>query len=176
MNGKTADLTAIAKRLRLLAIAFGVISIAGACAWWWLVDLRTLVSERIDIATVPEARMHLMRLTGLAIELIPLAVQLWMVWLLHGFAGEVAAGQVFSTSRIYRKFGHAAMLLGLANALTSTLDIVVLTLIADRHLLCFKFTISASDLYLMLVGAILLVTASFIAQADLVQRENEGFI
>lgn len=176
MEQESAELSAMAVRLRRLAVAFGVISILGSVGWWWLADLQTIIGDNYGRMAITAPIEQQMRMAGFAIELIPLAVELWIVRLLYRFAGRIGTGQALATHLLYRQLGKAAILLGCAAVVAGTLDRLVLTLIGNSHLVSIGLAMSAGDFYLMLVGAILIATASVISRDQAVQRENDAFV
>ena len=176
MEPHNRTLAAIAVRLRKLALLVATISVIGVGLWWWLADLSTIVGENFANMQLTAQTERTMRLAGLSIELLPLAIQLRMAWLLHRFAGEIELGRVFDTARLYQQLGLAAITLGLVEIAAGTLARAVLTLIGNPHLLSLGLAMSAGDLYLMLVGAILMSTSAFIAMAQSAKRENDQFV
>lgn len=169
-------LTKIAVRLRRLALIVGATSIIGTFAWWLTVDLQTILGENYDAQPISPHTRSLMHVAGLLIELLPLAVQLWIVTLLYRFASEIERGNVFDTARLYRQLGFAAIALALADVIAGSLARAVLTLIANPHVLSIGLALTSGDVGIILVGAILIATSSFIAMAQAAQRENDEFV
>jgi len=170
------ELAGIALRLRRLSLVLTALSVGGAVAWWWWVDLRTVLGDSVVRLTLtPDMMLH-MRLAGLALEMLPLAVQLWMIHLLRRFADEIAAARLFDTGLLYRRLGLAAMALGAVEIANGTLTRMLLTLIGDRHLLSVGLAMTAGDLYLMLAGAILVATAQVVTRAQAAQAEIDAFV
>jgi hypothetical protein len=171
-----SELSAISKRLRYLALFVASISIAGVWLWWCLTDLESVLGDAYRVLAPSIHTQQSMRYAGLFIEAIPLSVQLWISKLLYQFASQIERNNVFDTAELYRKLGGAAIALGIIEILSETMARTIMTLIANPHWLTVGISMSTSDLYLMLVGAILLATSSFIAMAKSAKRENDAFI
>lgn len=176
MSVENRNVAHAAHGLRRLAWLVAIISVAGALAWWWLADLSTIVGENFAAMRPSPQTLVNMRLAGLAIEMAPLAMQLYIARLLHRFADKIEHGEAFDTAPLYRRLGMAAIALGGIEIATGTLARAVLTLIGNPHMLSIGLAMSAGDLYLMLVGAILISTSAIIALAQTAKRENDQFV
>jgi len=163
-----------------LLVAVGAVGLVGVPAWLWTSSERvrevwqTMPGMADQPFTVDDRALWL----GSIVMLMPIAVGLYTLWQLWHLFGEYAAGRVFSREAQRRLRGFSLGVIGAAvlTPVVRTLLALVLTLGNPPGQRLLVFNLGWDDYMNVLLGAVLLVITTVMAEAVRVAEDHAGFV
>jgi hypothetical protein len=77
---------------------------------------------------------------------------------------------------LYRAFGKGLLLLGAANGVYTTLVSMLFALLLDARRLSISIGLSTADLYLLIVGAAVMMLGFVMEEAHRIERDNSQIV
>lgn len=152
---------------------------AAAVGRWFVGDYaHAWLPPTVASQILPESLTSARRLAGFCVELIPLTAALYSLFALHRICALHRQGEIFGArmGAMYRAFGRGLLLLGLANALYTALIAVVLTFRLEAGGLSIPLGLSTADVYLLVVGAAVMMLGLVVEEAYRIKTENSQII
>lgn len=157
------------------AIAFIVIS-----AGLWLVPASAefVARGQAKLQTEPITLTLAVRLIALGASTLHLAVLSWGLWTMRTLLYRLAAGQVFepATGVLLRRFGIALLSYAGLIPLVACLTVRLVTMYNPPGSRLFIFGIGDQEVILALVGTLILVLGSVLAEAARIAEDNRQII
>lgn len=177
MDSKTG-LEKMSRRVRYLGVFVGFVSIIIAALRWFVIDDPNWLPPTIVAHIEPDNLTRSHRQVGFLIELLPLAAALYTLSSLHQICTAYTRGELFAKGLgvRYKKFGTGLLLLGLANGLYTSLIIATFSLLSRERQLSVALGFSTADLYLFIVGLVVLMIGTVMEEAHHISTENQQFI
>lgn len=118
------------------------------------------------------------RFYGFLIEMIPLSAQFAVLYSLYRIAQIYEAGEIltFEISTSIHRLGTGLIFLALAGATYTTAIIALLEYAATAQSLKLSFSLSTSELYLLISGIVVRSLGRVIKHGEDLKRENSQFI
>ena len=172
----------IARRARILAMATLALMIVIPLAAVVVlatggVDADTLRAT-YGITLMPDDPGAGPTLVWLGVEVLRLALLLWVLWCLRGWLVACARGQVFSghTARHVQRIGAGLMALAIAHVVGNTVIIAALTWnnpVGQRSL---AIGFGSTEVLLLLAAGLMTLFGWIQSEAARLSAENEGFV
>lgn len=175
---RKAKLARLGQGIKRLIWLVGGLSTCVAIVRWFVFDVRAWLPPTLAAYT-PSGTLDIeQRLAGFCIELIPLAVAIYVLVILYRICDRCICGELFGskTGLSYRKLGRGLILLGAANGLYTTLITVVLTYSPNSGNLKIPLGLSTADLYLMVVGVAVVMLGHVMEEAHRIHHENSMIV
>ena len=172
------SLEKMSRRILILVVIVGMLSTVIALLRWFVIDDPNLLPPTVASYIKQETLTLGHRLTGLIIELLPLAAALYTLARLYQICTAYCRGEVFSKGigTIYRKFGNGLILLAMANGLYTSMLIAAFSLFSEKSELVISLGLSNADLYLLVVGFAVRMLSSVMNEAYRIKYENSQIV
>jgi len=163
---------------RLLWLAAALLIGAALLRWFVGQDVRVWLPPTLA-AEAPRGPLPAsLRIAGFCLELLPLAAALYALAALHRICSAYVSGRLFNPEMalLYRAFGKGLLLLGAANGVYTTLVSMLFALLLDARRLSISIGLSTADLYLLIVGAAVMMLGFVMEEAHRIERDNSQIV
>ncbi len=170
---ETNRLATLSRRLQRVLWLVGLLMVEAAMLPWLIGSDVPLLPRTLAVYAPARPFTASLRLAGAALELLPLAAALYALIALYKICSRYAAGTIFTAemASLNRAFGRGLLLLGAANGLNITL-ITALLSFWDTGKISLQLGLSTADLYLLIVGAAVVMLGLVMEEAHRIYRDN----
>lgn len=174
---KMNSLMKTSRKLQLGIVAFWLMTLGAAVLRWIAAGTTTLLPPTLAAQFGTGPFPLTTRLACFAVELFPVAAAYHAFAALYRICGAYGQGDIFKrgTGILYRRFGTGLLLLGVANALYTTLVSALLSS-AGGGKLAISVGLSTADLYLLIVGGAVQMLGIVMDEAYRLLDENAQII
>jgi hypothetical protein len=131
-----------------------------------------------NLQTEPIAVTPLVRVLGLGVMILGLIPLLWAFWTARSLFRRFADGRIFETQsgQLLRRFGQGLLIYAAVNPFVVSLLVWLVTFENPSGETIFRFGVSDHELILALVGSLILVMGSVVADAVRIADENRQIV
>ena len=166
----------LAKRCRMLICELAILSII-AVPMVWLSSQATILSVWTMIVGIQNPLMMLtpdVRLLGVVISLLPLAVILYIARLLITLFKNYEQSNILTlaNARLIRKLGFSLYLCAASNIIFKTLLSLILTFNNPPHSKLLTVSISGADIQSVVIGSIIILLSWVMIEAQKISEDS----
>jgi hypothetical protein len=166
------------RKLKLVIVTLWLLTLGAAVLRWTASEVAAWMPPTLAAQAGTGSLSSTIRLACFAVELLPLAAAWYALAALFRICGAYGKGDIFKweTGILYRRFGRGLLLLGVANALYTSLISALLSSAAEGGRLAISVGLSTADLYLLLVGFAVQMLGMVMDEAYRLHDENTQII
>jgi len=171
--------TRLCRRAGVLALASGTVFLLVNTALWLVPRWSELAARsQANLRTEPITLSPLVRSLGLGLSTVYLGVLLWALWTARRLFVRLAAGDVFrtETGTLLRRFGLALLMYAGLGPLVGAAMSWIVTMQNEPPNRRLQLGVSDQDIVLALVGTLIVVIGSVLADAVRIADENRQIV
>jgi hypothetical protein len=162
-----------------LAVAIGVaFLLISAGLWLAPAGAEIIARGQARLQTQPITLTLSVRLLGLGVSTLHLMVLPWGLWTMRTLFGRLAAGEAFETQTgvLLRRFGTAVLVYAGLIPIVACVTVYLITMYNPPGEHLFIFGIGDHEVILALIGTLILVLGSVLAEAARIADENRQIV
>lgn len=173
-----SSLPKASRRLRYVVMLLWLLTFGVAVLRWCVGNPAAWLPPTLAAKVGEGALSFGVRLGGFCLELLPLAAAGYAMLALLRICRAYGRNEVFmaDTGVHYRRFGRGLLLLGVANAVYTTLLSMLLSASAGGGQVVVSLGLSSADLYLLIIGVTVHLFGSVMDEAYRIHDENTQIV
>jgi hypothetical protein len=175
---KINSLIKTSRKVKLVIVSLWLLTPGAAVLRWTTPEVAAWMPPTLAAQVGTGSLSSAIRLACFAVELLPLAAAWYALAALFRICDAYGNGNIFKrdTGILYRRFGRGLFLLGVANALYTSLISALLSSASESGKLAISVGLSTADLYLLLVGGAVQMLGMVMDEAYRLHDENTQII